>query len=111
MKSFIFSEETYRIHRALLKSILLTLSLLPLTGQLEQLWQMTGGSSQIILGFFALTLLSALLSVCFYTALKVSLLPFSHLSDHKEQWIFRIYRLLPMWFLVTMLAYLSYEWI
>ncbi len=68
MKSFIFSEETYRIHRALLKSILLTLILLPLTAQLDQLWKTTEGSNQIILGFFALTLLSALLSVCFYTA-------------------------------------------
>lgn len=68
MTSFIFSEATYRIHRALLKSILLTLILLPLTAQLDQLWKKTEGISQIILGFFALTLLSALLSVCFYTA-------------------------------------------
>ncbi len=109
MKAFIFSDEIYQFHAVMLKSVLLILTLLPASQGLLRVWQATEGSSQIMVGFFALSLLSALFTLCFYSALKASVLQIESLRGQIEQRMVRIYRLLPMLFLAAMLGYLSYQ--
>jgi hypothetical protein len=107
MKAMILSDEINLFHWNMLKSVLLVLSLLPSSQGMLHLWQVTEGSSQIMVGFFAISLLSSLLVLSFYSALKAS-----HLNvqadepSMMEQWVVRLYRHLPMLSLATMLSYL-----
>ena len=109
MKTFIFSDEIYQFHLAVLKSVLLILTLLPTSHGLLNAWQMTEGSSQIMVGFFALSLWSALLSLCFYSALKASVRQMEHMQGQGEQLMVRVYRLLPMLSLAVMLVYFTVQ--
>ncbi|WP_286831442.1 hypothetical protein, partial [Acinetobacter sp. UBA3132] len=72
MKALIIRDEINQFHWTMLKSVFLVLSILPVSQAVLYLWQSTEGSSQIMVGFFALSLMSSLLALCFWSALKAS---------------------------------------
>lgn len=107
MKAFIISDEINQFHWAMLKSVLLILSLLPISQGILNLWNATEGSSQIMVGFFAISLFSALFVLCFWSALKATVLRLKQeQSSVLEQSIVCIYRYIPMLFLASMISYL-----
>ncbi|MGC3818733.1 hypothetical protein [Acinetobacter sp. G11] len=107
MKAFIISDEINQFHWAMLKSVLLILSLLPISQGILNLWNATEGSSQIMVGFFAISLFSALFVLCFWSALKATVLKLKQeQSSVLEQSIVSIYRYIPMLFLASMISYL-----
>ena len=73
MKAFFLLDELNQFHWAMLKSVLLILSLLPVCEGALNLWQTAEGSSQIVIGFFVISLLSTWFIVCFLSALKTSI--------------------------------------
>lgn len=107
MKAFVLSDEIIQFHWAMLKSVLLILTILPLMNGVVTLWQNTEGSSQIMIGFFALSVMSAWLVVCFMTALKATLWQVQTQHSVMEQKIFQAYRYVPMLFLSSLVAYLA----
>ena len=107
MKAFIISDEINQFHWAMLKSVLLILSLLPISQGILSLWNATEGSSQIMIGFFTLSVMSAWLVVCFMTALKATVWQSQSLHSVVEQKIFQAYRYVPMLFLSSLVAYLA----
>ena len=107
MKAFVLSDEITQFHWAMLKSVLLILTILPLMNGAVTLWQHTEGSSQIMIGFFALSVMSAWLVVCFMTALKATLWQVQTQHSAMEQKIFQAYRYVPMLFLSSLVAYLA----
>ncbi len=70
MKALILSDEINQFHWSMLKSVLLVLSILPASQGILHLWQTTEGSSQIMVGFFAISMMSTLFVLCFWSALK-----------------------------------------
>lgn len=109
MKALFFADEINQFHWAMLKSILLILSLLPISQGILAIWQMSDASSQIMVGFVALSLFSALLILSFYSALKATVLKVvidEKISD-VEQTVVSIYRYVPMLSLAAMLSYLT----
>ena len=107
MKAFIISDEINQFHWAMLKSVLLILSLLPISQGILNLWNATEGSSQIMVGFFAISVFSALFVLCFWSALKATVLRLKQeQSSVLEQSIVSIYRYIPMLFLASMISYL-----
>ncbi len=107
MKAFFLLDELNQFHWAMLKSVLLILSLLPVCEGALNLWQTAEGSSQIVIGFFAISLLSTWFIVCFLSALKTSIWNISNIIPKYEQFIFKAYRALPMFFLSGLVAYLT----
>ena len=107
MKAFFIVDEITHLHWDILKSLILSLVLLPMCTGLLNLWQSTEGGSQIVIGFFALTVLSAWLILCFLSALKVSVWQLHHMQTQCEQYVFKLYRIVPMLFLSGLVAYLS----
>ena len=107
MKAFVLSDEITQFHWAMLKSVLLILTILPLMNAAVTLWQHTEGSSQIMIGFFALSVMSAWLVVCFMTALKATLWQMQSQHSIFEQKIFHAYRYVPMLFLSSLVVYLA----
>jgi len=107
MKAFIISDEINQFHWAMLKSVLLILSLLPISQGILSLWNATEGSSQIMVGFFAVSLFSALFVLCFWSALKATLLNLKQQqSSALELGVMKVYRYIPMLFLTGMMSYL-----
>ncbi len=81
MKAFLVLDELNQFHWAMLKSVLLILALLPIAEVSLKLWLSTEGSSQIMIGFFALSM--ALL----HKDLKVKTSHiYSNLSDNSGMW-------------------------
>ncbi|MFA2971565.1 hypothetical protein ACYU0V_16510 [Acinetobacter sp. X9] len=109
MKAFLILDEMTQFHWVMLKSVLLILGLLPIAEVSLKLWLSTEGSSQIMIGFFALSIVSAWLMVSFFTALKASVWKAKQLSTQYEQFLFRAYRYVPMVFLSSLVAYLSLQ--
>lgn len=110
MKALILSDEINHFHWAMLKSILLILSLLPLSHFFLNLWQSTEGSSQIMVGFFAMSMFSASALVSFSSALHATVMQLRE-QDYSvlEQNVFKLYRYVPMGFLMAMLSYLAFQ--
>ena len=107
MKAFIISDEINQFHWAMLKSVLLILSLLPISQGILSLWNATEGSSQIMVGFFAISMMSTLFVLCFWSALKASVVQFEQeQASAFENGIVQIYRYIPMLSLASMLSYL-----
>ncbi|MCG2608634.1 hypothetical protein LZZ98_08845 [Acinetobacter sp. SM34] len=107
MKAFIISDEINQFHWAMLKSVLLILSLLPMSQGILTLWNATEGSSQIMVGFFAISVLSALFILCFWSALKATVLNLKQQQTSAlEHMVVKIYRYIPMLFLTVMVSYL-----
>ncbi|MDR2062670.1 MAG: hypothetical protein LBQ29_14870 [Acinetobacter sp.] len=109
MKAFFMLDELNQFHWAMLKSVLLILALLPMSEGALTLWQATEGSSQIIIGFFALSMFSAWLVLCFLSALKTTVWHRADLISKYEQFLFKAYRYIPMLFLSSLVAYLSLQ--
>lgn len=109
MKAFFILDELNQFHWSMLKSVFLILSLLPISEAALSLWQTTEGSSQIMIGFFALSMFSALFVLCFLSALKTSVWDNNELVSKYEQLLFKTYRSIPMLFLSSLVAYLSVQ--
>ena len=109
MKAFLILDELNQLHWTMLKSVLLILSLLPLGEAALNVWQSTEGSSQIMAGFFALSLFSTWFVLCFVSALKTSVWHRDELISSYEQKLFKAYRSVPMVFLSSLVAYLSVQ--
>ncbi|EOX7543434.1 hypothetical protein ACUBVX_002343 [Acinetobacter baumannii] len=110
MKAFLVLDELNQFHWAMLKSVLLILALLPIAEVSLKLWLSTEGSSQIMIGFFALSIIvSAWLMVSFFTALKTSVWQTKQMASKYEQLLFKAYRYVPMVFLSSLVAYLSLQ--
>ena len=108
MKALIIRDEINQFHWAMLKSVLLILTLLPISQGIATLYNATEGSSQIMLGFFALSLFSALLILCFCSALKITVLTLKlQQISALEQQLLTIYRRIPMLFLASLTSYLA----
>lgn len=98
MKAFFMLDELNQFHWAMLKSVLLILMLLPITEGALSLWHATEGSSQIMIGFFALSMLSAWFVLCFLSALKTTVWDNQEMISRYEQLLFKAYRYIPMFF-------------
>ncbi|ENF2036520.1 hypothetical protein ACLQM0_000456 [Acinetobacter baumannii] len=109
MKAFLVLDELNQFHWAMLKSVLLILALLPIAEVSLKLWLSTEGSSQIMIGFFALSIVSAWLMVSFFTALKTSVWQTKQMASKYEQLLFKANRYVPMVFLSSLVAYLSLQ--
>ena len=109
MKAFFMLDELNQFHWAMLKSVLLILSLLPISEGALSLWHATEGSSQIMIGFFALSMLSAWFVLCFLSALKTTVWDNQEMISRYEQLLFKAYRYIPMLFLSSLVAYLSVQ--
>ena len=107
MKAFLMLDELNQFHWTMLKSVLFILSLLPISEGALSLWQTTEGSSQIMIGFFALSMLSAWFVLCFLSALKTTVWDNQEMISRYEQLLFKVYRYIPMLFLSSLVAYLS----
>lgn len=107
MKALILSDEINQFHWAMLKSILLILSLLPMAQGILTLWNATEGSSQIMVGFFALSVFSAMSVLCFWSALQATVLKLKQPQiSAREHVVVKMYGYIPMLFLASMLSYL-----
>lgn len=107
MKALMIADEIGQFHWAMLKSVLLILSLLPMSQGILTLWNATEGSSQIMVGFFAISVLSALFILCFWSALKATVLNLKQQQTSAlEHMVVKIYRYIPMLFLTVMVSYL-----
>ena len=107
MKAFFMLDELNQFHWTMLKSVLFILSLLPISEGALSLLQTTEGSSQIMIGFFALSMLSAWFVLCFLSALKTTVWDNQEMISRYEQLLFKVYRYIPMLFLSSLVAYLS----
>ncbi|ENV13854.1 MULTISPECIES: hypothetical protein [Acinetobacter] len=110
MKALIIRDEINQFHWTMLKSVFLVLSILPVSQAVLYLWQSTEGSSQIMVGFFALSLMSSLLALCFWSALKASVMDVKQerISSF-ERGVVQLYRFLPMLSLASMMSYLAVQ--
>ena len=106
MKAFVISDQITQFHWAMLKSVVLILTVLPMIQGALILWQHTEGSSQIMVGFVSLSIVTAWSVVCFLKALKATLWQCRGLL-HTEQVVFKLYRYVPMLFLSSLAAYLA----
>ncbi len=109
MKAFFVLNELNQFHWAMLKSVALIFSLLPMSQAALSLWQAAEGSSQIMIGFFALTMLSAWFVLCFLSALKTSVWHNEEMISKYEQILFKAYGYVPMLFLSSLVTYLSVQ--
>lgn len=110
MKALIIRDEINQFHWAMLKSVFLVLSILPVSQAVLHLWQSTEGSSQIMVGFFALSLMSSLLALCFWSALKASVMEVKQEGISSfERGVVQLYRFLPMLSLASMMSYLAVQ--
>ncbi|WOE32578.1 MULTISPECIES: hypothetical protein [unclassified Acinetobacter] len=108
MKAFILVDEINQFHWTVLKSVILILSILPLSQGLLYLWLSSEGSSQIMVGFFALSLMSALCILSFYSALKMTVMTLKDTSATVfEQSVLQLYKYLPMLVFAGIVIYIS----
>lgn len=107
MNMEIFKEPINQLHWRILKTVLFILSILPAQEGYMQLWKISHESSQIILGFFAVSLFCSWLSIGFIWALQMLQQPSSIVISDVEQRLIKYYRQVPMLFFVMLVAYLS----
>lgn len=108
MKALLLSDEINQFHWSMLKSVLLVLSLLPISQFFMSLWQMTEGGSQIVVGFMAISLFSAIAIVSFYHALNATVMRLEQQEPAAfEQRLVKVYRYVPMLSLTVMMSYLA----
>lgn len=107
MKALLLSDEISQFHWTMLKSVLLILSLLPISQFFLNVWQGADASSQIMIGFMAISVFSALSIISFYQALNLTVVQLkAEFSSLLEQYAVKCYRYVPMLFLAGMLSYL-----
>lgn len=108
MKALFLSDEINQFHWSMLKSVLLILSLLPMSQVFLNVWQDLDASSQIMMGFLGLSVFSAVAIISFYQALNATVSTFN-LDDLSkfDVVLVKVYCHLPMLFLAGMLSYLA----
>jgi len=107
MKALTLLDEMSQFHWSMLKSVLLILSMLPVAQGVLSVWQSTEGSSQIMVGFFAISLFSTWAVLSFWSALKATVLTLDQVQiTALEQKMVMFYRYTPMLFLAGMVSYL-----
>lgn len=107
MKALILLDEINQFHWSMLKSVLLILSLLPISQGILHVWNNTEGSSQIMVGFFAMSFMSVWLTLSFWSALQSTVLKLQQEdSSVFEASILKLYRYTPMLSLAAMVSYL-----
>lgn len=109
MKALFMTDEVNQFHWSMLKSVMLILSLLPLSHFFLNLWQNTEGSSQIMVGFMAISVFSASAILSFCSALNATVKHFD-LAEHMtrlESILVQVYRYIPMLSLMVMMSYLA----
>lgn len=107
MKALTLLDDVSQFHWSMLKSVLLILSMLPVAQGVLSLWQSTEGSSQIMVGFFAISLFSTWAVLSFWSALKATVLTLDQVQiTALEQKVVMFYRYTPMLFLAGMVSYL-----
>ena len=109
MKTLLLSDQINQCHWSMLKSIVLILSLLPLSHFFFDLWHATEGSSQIMIGFMAISVFSACSIISFYHALNATVMQIDQDQQPSvfEQWIVKTYRYIPMLSLAAMMSFLA----
>ena len=71
------------------------------------IWQDADASSQIMIGFMAISVFSALTILSFYSALNMTVVHLkTEFSSLLEQYLVKIYRYIPMLSLAAMVSYL-----
>ena len=109
MKTWLLSDQINQCHWSMLKSVVLILSLLPLSHFLSDLWQSTEGSSQIMVGFMAISLFSACAIISFCAALNATVMKIEQQEAPTvfERGVLKAYRYIPMMSLAVMLSFLA----
>ncbi|NHB56717.1 hypothetical protein [Acinetobacter shaoyimingii] len=107
MKALLLEDEVNQFHRSVLKSVLLVLSLLPLSQFFINLWHATDANSQIMLGFMGISIFTAWSLVSFCSALSTTVMRLNQHASTFEAWIIKIYGYVPMLSLTAMMSYLA----
>ncbi|MFU8926157.1 hypothetical protein [Acinetobacter puyangensis] len=105
MRAFLITDQLNQLHWAMLKSIAVILAILPISHILLQAMQNAEGSSQIMIGFFALSILSTNCIVSFVAALQITTWQNNLAQNKSERVLFKIYQQIPMLFLTAILVY------
>lgn len=106
MKTLFLKDDVHELHWKMLKAVCLIASLLPAEHIASILWHVSDAESQIVLGFFALSLFSACASLGFIAALQILTLSVNFTYRPFEQRMLQVYQHLPMLFLAGVIAYL-----
>lgn len=107
MKAVILSDEINLFHWTMLKSVLLILSLLPLSELFMNLWNSTDANSQIMVGFMGISIFTAFSIVSFCSAIKATVMSLEDTNNAFEALLVRAYRYIPMLSLMAMMSYLA----
>lgn len=102
----LFLDDVHELHWKMLKAVCLIASLLPAEHVADILWHVNHAESQIILGFFAVSLFSACASLGFIGALQILNLSVNLTGRPFEQRMLQVYQHLPMLFLAGVVTYL-----
>lgn len=109
MKVLFLSDEVNQLHWSVLKALCFVLSLLPLSQSAITLWSLSDASSQIMVAFLSISVLSSVWLVTFFNALQLTVVSLAHLNlSPLETQLIRIYRQVPMMTLAGMMAYMSF---
>ena len=109
MKALFLSDEVNQLHWSVLKALCFVLSLLPLCQSAITLWSLSDASSQIMVAFLSISVLSSVWLVTFFNALQLTVVSLAHLNlSPLETQLIRIYRQVPMMTLAGMMAYMSF---
>lgn len=109
MKALFLSDEVNQLHWCVLKALCFVLSLLPLSQSAITLWSLSDASSQIMVAFLSISVLSSVWLVTFFNALQLTVVSLAHLNlSPLETQLIRIYRQVPMMTLAGMMAYMSF---
>lgn len=109
MKALFLSDEVNQLNWSVLKALCFVLSLLPLSQSAITLWSLSDASSQIMVAFLSISVLSSVWLVTFFNALQLTVVSLAHLNlSPLETQLIRIYRQVPMMTLAGMMAYMSF---
>lgn len=110
MKALLLSDEITSFHWAMLKSVFLILSLLPISQFFLNILYDADASSQIMIGFLAVSVFSALAILSFCSALNLMSTQLKiNFTSKIEQYLVLFYRYIPMFLLAVMVSYLAMQ--
>ena len=107
MKALLLPDVISQLQWTMLQAVLVMLSRLPISQFFLNIWQVADANSQIMIGFMAISVFSALSIISFYNALNLTEFQLkTEFSSLLEQYLVRSYRYVPMLFLAAMMSYL-----
>lgn len=106
MKILFLNSEIHELHWKMLKASCLIAGLLPAQQIADILWHVSDAESQIVLGFFALSLFSACASLGFIAALQILNSSMTLERNSIEKLMIKAYQHVPMLFLAGVVSYL-----